>query len=97
MVATAGFDGVRITMTREKISEFCIVSLAKVLRVPQNTIAVDTKFPRLGLDSAMLVYVMMELEEKFGLELSPDDFYDFPTINDLSQSLAQRRKTRSAA
>jgi acyl carrier protein len=45
----------------------------------------------------MVVYIMMELEEKLGLELSPDDFYDFPTINDLSQSLAQRRTTRSAA
>ena len=84
-------------MTREQISEFCVVSLAKVLRIPQNTVAVDTKFTRLGLDSAMLVYFMMELEEKFDLELSPDDFYDFPTINDLSRSLAQRRTTRSAA
>jgi Phosphopantetheine attachment site len=31
-------------------------------------------FNRLGLDSAMLVYLMMELEEKFGSQLSPDDF-----------------------
>ena len=84
-------------MTREQISEFCVVSLAKVLRIPQNTVAVDAKFTRLGLDSAMLVYFMMDLEEKFDLELSPDDFYDFPTINDLSRTLAQRQTTRSAA
>ena len=84
-------------MTREQISEFCVVSLAKVLRIPESKIAVDAKFTRLGLDSAMLVYFMMDLEEKFGLELSPDDFYDFPTINDLSRTLAQRQTTRSAA
>ena len=47
-------------------------SLAKVLRVPQETVKTDAEFNRLGLDSAMLVYLMMELEEKFGSEPSPD-------------------------
>jgi acyl carrier protein len=84
-------------MTREKISEFCVVSLAKVLRIPKETVATDAKFSRLGLDSAMVVYVMMELEEELGLELSPDDFYDHPTINDLSRYLAEKYAARSAA
>lgn len=84
-------------MTREQISDFCVVSLANVLRIPKNTVAMDSKFARLGLDSAMVVYLMMELEEKLGLELSPDDFYDYPTVNDLSRYLVQRQTTRSAA
>ncbi|WP_213769986.1 acyl carrier protein [Bradyrhizobium sp. dw_78] len=84
-------------MTQEKISEFCVVSLAKVLRIPRDTVATDAKFTRLGLDSAMIVYVMMELEEKLGFELSPDDFFDYPTIDDLSQYLAQQQAKRSAA
>jgi acyl carrier protein len=84
-------------MTREQISDFCVVSLANVLRISKNAVAVDTKFARLGLDSAMVVYLMMELEEKLELELSPDDFYDYPTVNDLSRYLAQRQATRSAA
>jgi acyl carrier protein len=84
-------------MTQEQISDFCVVSLANILRIPQNTVAVDAKFARLGLESAMIVYFMMELEEKLGLELSPDDFYDHPTVNDLSRYLAQRLATRSAA
>ena len=54
-------------MTREQISEFCIVSLANVLRIPRERVQTGTKFNRLGLDSAMVVYVMMELEEKLGL------------------------------
>ena len=49
------------------------------------------KFNRLGLDSAMIVYVMMELEEKVGLELTTDDFYDHPTVDELSRHLADRR------
>ena len=84
-------------MTQQQISDFCVVSLANILRIPQNTVAVDAKFARLGLDSAMIVYFMMELEEKLDLELSPDDFYDYPTVNDLSRYLAQRQATRSAA
>jgi acyl carrier protein len=83
-------------MTREQISEFCVASLAHVLRVAKNTITTDTKFTRLGLDSAMIVYLMMELEEKLNLELSPDDFYDYPTVNDLSLYLLQRQAKQPA-
>jgi acyl carrier protein len=84
-------------MTREQISDFCIVSLANVLRVSTETIEADAVFNRLGLDSAMVVYLMMELEEKLDLELSPDDFYDYPTVNDLSRYLTERLAVRSAA
>jgi acyl carrier protein len=84
-------------MTREQIFEACVASLAKVLRIPQHTVAADAKFSRLGLDSAMLVYVMMELEERLGFELSPDDFYDYPTVNDLSGHLASGLAERTAA
>jgi acyl carrier protein len=84
-------------MTREQIAEFCIVSVANVLRVPQEAVKADAAFDRLGLDSAMVVYLMIELEEKLCLELSPDDFYDYPTVNDLSRSLIERQATRSVA
>lgn len=77
-------------MTSEQISTFCVASLAKALRVPKQDVKTDAKFNRLGLDSAMTIYVMMELEEKLSLELSPDDFYDYPTVNELSRHLAER-------
>jgi len=84
-------------MTREQIAEFCIVSLANVLRIPKDTVEADTTFNRLGLDSAMVVYLMIDLEEKLGLELAPDDFYDYPTVNDLSRYLTEKHATRSSA
>jgi acyl carrier protein len=84
-------------MTREQIAEFCTVSLAKVLRIPKDRVQTDAKFNRLGLDSAMVVYMMMELEETLDLELSPDDFYDYPTVDALSRYLAEKLATRSAA
>jgi acyl carrier protein len=84
-------------MTRDEISEFCVASLADVMRIPKERIDTGTKFNRLGLDSAMVVYVMMELEEKLDLELSMDDFYDYPTVDELSRYLAEKRAARSAA
>jgi acyl carrier protein len=84
-------------MTRAQISDFCIVALANVLRIPKESVAADVKFSRLGLDSAMVVYVMMELEEKLGLELSMDDFYDYPTVDELSRYLAEKQAARPAA
>ena len=83
-------------MTREQISEFCIASLANALRIPKEKIDTATKFNRLGLDSAMTVYVMMELEEKLDLELSTDDFYDHPTVDALSRYLAEKRARHAA-
>ena len=84
-------------MTQQEISELCAASLANVLRIAKDRVKTDAKFNRLGLDSAMVVYVMLEIEEKLGLELSTDDFYDYPTIDDLSRYLAQRHTARSAA
>jgi acyl carrier protein len=84
-------------MTQQEISEICVASLANVLRIAIDRVKTDAKFSRLGLDSAMVVYVMMEIEEKLDLELSTDDFYDHPTVDDLSRYLATRRAARSAA
>ncbi len=77
-------------MTEQEISDFCAASVAKVLRIPEGRVERATKFNRLGLDSAMIVYVMMELEERLDLELTTDDFYDHPTVNELSRYLAKR-------
>jgi acyl carrier protein len=86
-----------MAMTQQEISEICVASLANVLRIGKDRVKTDAKFSRLGLDSAMVVYVMMELEEKLDLELSTDDFYDHPTIDQLSRYLAERRAARPAA
>jgi acyl carrier protein len=84
-------------MTKESISAFCIESIAKILRVPSASINPDVKFSRLGLDSAMSVYLLMDLEEKLAVELSPDSFYEHPTINALSAYLADKHGARLSA
>jgi acyl carrier protein len=84
-------------MTQQEISEICVAALAHVLRVGKEHIDPKAKFSRLGLDSAMIVYVMMELEEKLNIELTTDDFYDYPTVDELSRRLGELRAARNAA
>jgi acyl carrier protein len=78
-------------MTREEASDICVAALASVLRVNKDQIDRKAKFNRLGLDSAMIVYVMLDLEEKLGVELTTDDFYDHPSVEALSEHLLSRR------
>jgi acyl carrier protein len=84
-------------MTQQEISDICVASLAHVLRIGKERIDPKVKFNRLGLDSAMIVYVMMELEEKLDIELTTDDFYDYPTVDELSRRLGELRAARHAA
>lgn len=81
-------------MTKEQISAFCIDRLADILRIPKDTIDASAKFSRLGLDSAMTVYLQMDLEEKLDRELTLDLFYDHPTVEALSAYLAAKHAAR---
>jgi acyl carrier protein len=83
-------------MTKEQISAFCVDRLADLLRIPKEVVDTQTKFSRLGLDSATTVYLLMDLEEKLDLELSPEEtFYDHPTIDNLSDYLAGKYMARA--
>jgi acyl carrier protein len=77
-------------MTKEDISAFCVDQLAEILHVPKDSIDTRANFARLGLDSAMSVYLVIELEEKFKLELDTDALVDYPTIDVLSAYLADK-------
>jgi acyl carrier protein len=81
-------------MTKEQISAFCVDRLANLLRIPKEVVDTKTKFSRLGLDSATTVYLLMDLEEKLDLELSPETLYDHPTVDNLSNYLAGKQESR---
>jgi len=83
-------------MTKDEISAFCVEQLAEILRIPKDTVDVNAKFTRLGLDSAMTVYLLMELEDRLDLELSAETFYDHPTVADLSAHLSEKIAARTA-
>ena len=83
-------------MTKDQISAFCVDQIAAILRIPKDTVGTGMKFSRLGLDSAMTVYLQMELEDKLNLEIAPETFYDHPSIVALSAHLAEKVAARAA-
>ena len=82
-------------MTKEEISAFCVDQLAEILRIPKDKVDVNTKFTRLGLDSAMTVYLLMELEDRLDLEVSAETFHDHPTVDALSGHLVEKIAARA--
>jgi acyl carrier protein len=71
-----------------EIREWCVKYLARTLDLPEDTVDPETQFARLGLDSANSVYLIVELEEWLGIELTPDLVFDYPTIAELARHLA---------
>jgi acyl carrier protein len=68
----------------------CVEYLALALGLSNDEIEPDVNFARLGVDSANSVYLIVELEEWLGLELTPDLLFEHPTISDLARYLAGR-------
>jgi acyl carrier protein len=72
------------------IRDWCVGYLARTLDLPEQTVDPDAKFARLGLDSANSLYLIVELEEWLGVELTPDLVFEYPTIAELARHLAGR-------
>jgi acyl carrier protein len=72
------------------IRDWCVRYLAQTLDLCDQEIQPDVTFARLGLDSANSVYLVVELEEWLGLELTPELLFEHPTISDLARYLAGR-------
>ncbi len=79
-----------VAVSRAELTEWCIGFVADLLERPPSKIDPDTRFSRLGFDSAMAVQLVIALEERLGLELSPDTIAEHPSIARLSAYLAGR-------
>lgn len=64
--------------------------LARTIGLPGQQIDPDATFARLGLDSANSLYLLVELEEWLGFELTPELLFEHRTISDLARHLAGR-------
>ena len=71
-----------------EITAWCVAHLAKALRRLGGKIDPQTKFARLGVDSAMAIYFVFELEEWLGRDLAPELAFEYPTIAELARHLA---------
>jgi len=61
--------------------------IAESLDITVDQVSLETDVERYGLNSAVVVSLIGELEEWLGLELSPSILYEFPTVRSVSKHL----------
>ena len=78
------------TMDAAAIQSWCVDYVSRIANMPVEQINPDVEIDRFGLDSAMAVALIMDLEERLGIELAPELLFDYPTLGGLSTYLASR-------
>ncbi len=75
--------------TQIEIQNYIVKYLAELLEVKPNRIDVTLPFDRYGLDSSAVLELAGELQTWLGQELDPTLFYNYPTVQALSQQLIE--------
>lgn len=71
------------------IQEWLVNYLVGSLNVGRESIDPQAPFDELGLDSAAAIALTGELEDWLGRKLSPTLAYEYPSIGELAQHLAE--------
>lgn len=73
-----------------------IEKIAQLVRRPVDDVREDRQLRELVQDSFMLVEVVVDLEEEFGVHLTQDDFAKIVTVRDLVDLIDGRRAAAAA-
>lgn len=82
-------DARKESFTTAEIQAWIVSYLAELLEIEPDEVNVTIPFDRYGLDSSVTVGLTGDLEEWMGRKLDPTLLYDYPTIESLSQHLAE--------
>ena len=83
--------------TPGEIATWCRDYIGNALGVPADSIDPDQEFDALGLDSAVITSMLIELEEWLGLDIPPSIFFSQSTLSAMGAALAERTASESAA
>ncbi len=70
-----------------KLQAALLTCISQQLQVEPQDIELDAEFSEFGFDSISLTTFANELNQRYGLELSPTVFFEFPTLAALSDHL----------
>lgn len=82
--------------SREAIAQWCQEYVAELLDVPVESVDPDADFDRLGIDSALAVSLLMEVEERYDIDLAPETLFENPTLNAVATYLHEQTRQRVA-
>ncbi|MEM7552758.1 MAG: acyl carrier protein [Cyanobacteria bacterium P01_A01_bin.84] len=75
--------------SKQEIQDWLVSYLSELLEIEPTEVDVTIPFERYGLDSSAAVGMTGDLEEWLGLDLDPMLLYNYPTIEQISQHLAE--------
>lgn len=75
--------------TAEEIKAWLVLHISEQLKVNPNDIDVQQRLDSYGLESAQAMLLVSQAEKFFGFQLSPILLWHYPTIETLSQRLAE--------
>ncbi|PKV81226.1 acyl carrier protein [Nocardia fluminea] len=78
--------------SKEAIVTWCQEYLAGLLEVPAATIDPATDFDHLGIDSALAVALLIEVEDRYGVDLAPEDLFDNPNLDAVAAYLHEQSR-----
>jgi acyl carrier protein len=73
--------------SQEAIAQWCREYVANLLEMPVEAVDPDADFDRLGIDSALAVSLLIEVEERFGVDLAPEALFENPNLNAVAAHL----------
>ena len=75
-------------LSKEAIAAWCQGYVANLLEVPAEAVDPDATFDRLGVDSAIAVSLLIEVEERYGIELPAEALFENPTVTAVAEYLS---------
>lgn len=69
---------------------WCRGYLADLLDIDPTEIDPEADFDRLGVDSALAVSLLIEVEERYGVDIAPEELFENPTIAAVADYLHAR-------
>lgn len=84
------------TVSKPEIAQWCQAYVGELLAVPADQIDLDASFDRLGLDSALAVSLLVEVEQRYGVELPTDAFFEHPNLGAVADHLSAQIERRGS-
>jgi acyl carrier protein len=75
------------SLTKDDLTAWCRQAVAELLEIPVADVDPAADFDRLGLDSALAVSLLIDIEERYGVDLPPEALFENPTLNAVSDYL----------
>jgi acyl carrier protein len=70
-----------VDSSKEEILQWSREYLADVLEIPVDDVDPQADLDHLGVDSAIAVSLLMEVEERYGVDLPPEVLFEIPNLD----------------